>query len=129
MATAEREPIKNATGSARHSPSSPSRLCLPTSDGFSLIAAMRKCFQNGERASGPMITSATPPADSHLPWWRRPGIQMAILALAAYSFFLAQYVGTSAAGSDASGYMNHARLVAAGHWHATPRVLPGLAPK
>jgi len=63
------------------------------------------------------------------PWWRRPGPLLAALALGGYAIFLALYIGTYAAGSDCSGYMNHARLLAAGHFHAAPRVLPGLTPE
>ncbi|HZL46582.1 MAG TPA: hypothetical protein VFC28_10180 [Opitutaceae bacterium] len=62
-------------------------------------------------------------------WWRRPGVLLAALALVAYAVLLARHVGTYAAGSDASGYMNHARLLAAGHLHATPRVLSGFTPE
>jgi hypothetical protein len=63
------------------------------------------------------------------PWWKRPGVLLAALALAAYAVLLALHVGTDAAGADASGYMNHARLLAAGRLHATPRLLPGATPE
>jgi hypothetical protein len=62
-------------------------------------------------------------------WRRRPGILLAILALAVYAGVLALHMGTYAAGSDCSGYMNHARLLAAGNLHAAPRVLSGLTPE
>ena len=61
------------------------------------------------------------------PPWRRPGVLLAALALAGYAVLLALHVGTCAAGADASGYMNHARLLASGHLHAAPRTLPGLS--
>jgi hypothetical protein len=50
----------------------------------------------------------------------------ALLALAFYGLFLARNVGAVAAGSDSSGYMNHARLLASGHVRAPVRSLPGL---
>ena len=76
-----------------------------------------------------MIDPVTVSAGPSSPWWRRPGVLLAILALAAYAVLLALHVGTCAAGSDASGYMNHARLLAAGNLHAAPRVLSGLTPE
>jgi hypothetical protein len=51
----------------------------------------------------------------------------ALLALAFYSLLLARNVGAVAAGSDSSGYMNDARLLASGRVHAPARTLPGLA--
>ena len=73
----------------------------------------------------PVTVSAAPSSS----WWRRPGILLATLALAAYAVLLGLHVGTDAAGSDASGYMNHARLLAAGNLHAAPRALSGLTPE
>jgi hypothetical protein len=43
-----------------------------------------------------------------------------------YGAFLARNVGAVAAGSDSSGYLNHARLLASGSVHSQPRPLPGL---
>jgi hypothetical protein len=76
-----------------------------------------------------MIDPATVSAAPSSPWWRRPGVLLAMLALAVYAVVLARHIGTYAAGSDASGYMNHARLLAAGNLHAMPRVLSGLTPE
>jgi hypothetical protein len=53
---------------------------------------------------------------------------LVLLALAAYGLLLAQNMGAYAGGSDSSGYMNHARLLGAGHVHAAPRSIPELAP-
>ena len=52
-----------------------------------------------------------------------------LLALALYAALLARNVGAVAAGSDSSGYMNHARLLASGSVHVQPRAIPGLAQK
>jgi hypothetical protein len=57
---------------------------------------------------------------------RRLGGILAFLGLAHYAVFLALHVGAIASGSDSSGYMNHARLLAAGHLHVAPRIIPGL---
>jgi hypothetical protein len=76
-----------------------------------------------------MIDPVTASASPSSPWRRRTGVLLATLAFAAYAMLLARHVGTYAAGSDASGYMNHARLLAAGNLHATPRVLSGLTPE
>jgi hypothetical protein len=51
------------------------------------------------------------------------------LALAVYAVVLARHIGVYAAGSDDSGYLNHARLLAAGNLRAAPRVLSSLPPK
>jgi hypothetical protein len=50
----------------------------------------------------------------------------AAAALALYAWVLACDVGAVAGGSDSSGYMNHARLLASGNLHVQPRTLPGL---
>jgi hypothetical protein len=65
-------------------------------------------------------------APAPLPW-RRAAVGAAALALALYTAVLIRHVGAVAGGSDSSGYMNHARLLAAGHVHVQPRTLPGLA--
>lgn len=59
---------------------------------------------------------------------RRFGVMLAMLALTAYAVMIVLHIGTYAAGSDASGYMNHARLLASGNLHPRPRVLSGLTP-
>jgi 4-amino-4-deoxy-L-arabinose transferase-like glycosyltransferase len=50
----------------------------------------------------------------------------AVLALALYAFLLIWNVGAVAGGSDSSGYMNHARVLASGHLQAQPRTIEGL---
>src|SRR5579871_5603746 len=57
---------------------------------------------------------------------RRAGAWMAALAVALYGLLLALHVGAVAGGSDSSGYMNHARLLASDHLHVPPRIIPGL---
>ena len=54
------------------------------------------------------------------------GLAAALLAL--YALFLIPYVGAVAGGSDSSGYMNHARMLASGRVHAPIRSIAGLAP-
>ena len=56
----------------------------------------------------------------------RAGLAVAGVALAAYTWLLATFVGAVAGGSDSSGYLNHARLLASGHVHVAARVLPTL---
>jgi hypothetical protein len=51
-----------------------------------------------------------------------------VLALGAYAVVLSRHVGAVAAGSDSSGYMNSARLIASGHVHVHPRTIEGLPP-
>jgi hypothetical protein len=65
----------------------------------------------------------TPPA---APARARVNAAAAVLALALYAFLLARNVGAVAGGSDSSGYMNHARLLASGGVHVQPRTIPGL---
>jgi hypothetical protein len=57
---------------------------------------------------------------------RRAAAAAAVLALALYAAMLVRNVGAVAGGSDSSGYMNHARLLASGHVHAQPRTIEGL---
>lgn len=57
---------------------------------------------------------------AHLGWI------LIVLALGAYGLLLAQNMGVYAGGSDSSGYLNHARLLASGHLHTPGRVLPEL---
>jgi hypothetical protein len=65
----------------------------------------------------------TPPA--RRPWALAPAA-LGVLALAIYAVVLARNAGAVAAGSDSSGYMNHARLIASGSLHVRPRAIPGL---
>jgi HAMP domain-containing protein len=50
----------------------------------------------------------------------------ALFCLAAYCILLMLKVGAVAGGSDSSGYMNHARLLASDRVHVAPRLVPGL---
>jgi 4-amino-4-deoxy-L-arabinose transferase-like glycosyltransferase len=59
---------------------------------------------------------------------RRVALAAAGVALAAYALVLALNVGAVAGGSDSSGYMNEARLMAAGRVHVLPRSIEGLPP-
>jgi hypothetical protein len=69
-----------------------------------------------------------PAAQTHPPGlaWRRAAAGGALLLLALYAVLLATHVGAVAGGSDSSGYMNHARLLATEHLHVPPRTIPGL---
>jgi len=58
--------------------------------------------------------------------WGRAAAAMAAFALVLYAVLLARNEGAVAGGSDSSGYMNQARLLAAGHVHVQPRTIPGL---
>jgi len=69
-------------------------------------------------------TAMTTPA--RLPW-RRAAVGAAAVVLALYAVLLVRHVGAVAGGSDSSGYMNHARLLAAGRIHVQPRTIAGLA--
>jgi hypothetical protein len=51
----------------------------------------------------------------------------ALFCLTAYCILLIMKVGAVAGGSDSSGYMNHARLLASDRVHVAPRLVPGLA--
>ncbi len=53
---------------------------------------------------------------------------LGVLALALYALLLSTNAGAVAGGSDSSGYMNHARLLASGSVHAQPRTIKGLPP-
>ena len=57
---------------------------------------------------------------------RRAAAAAAILAFAVYAAVLVTHVEALAGGSDSSGYMNHARLLASGSLHVQPRTIPGL---
>ena len=76
-----------------------------------------------------MIDRVPAPAVPSPPWWRRPGVLLVALALAAYTVVLVRHVEACAAGSDASGYSNHARLLAAGRLHGTPRPVSSFTPE
>jgi hypothetical protein len=56
--------------------------------------------------------------------WVVAGVVLLVLGL--YAAFLGRYIGAVAGGSDSSGYLNHARLLAAGQNHAPPRAIAGL---
>jgi 4-amino-4-deoxy-L-arabinose transferase-like glycosyltransferase len=51
---------------------------------------------------------------------------IAAVAFLLYAALLIAKVNACAAGSDSSGYMNHARLLGMGRLHSSPRELPGL---
>ncbi|HXQ80986.1 MAG TPA: hypothetical protein VN775_06730 [Opitutaceae bacterium] len=65
----------------------------------------------------------TPPSP---PARRRAAAGAALLFLALYAVLLIAHVGAVAGGSDSSGYMNHARLLASERVHVPPRIIPGL---
>ncbi len=60
------------------------------------------------------------------PFWRRPRVVLALAALCAYGVLLAAYLDPYASGSDTSGYLNHATLLASGHLHVPMRTIEGL---
>ena len=66
---------------------------------------------------------------SETPSRRRPAV-LAVIALfaAVYAWVIIKDVGACAGGSDSSGYLNHAQLLAKGVSHVPPRVIPGLPP-
>lgn len=53
---------------------------------------------------------------------------IALLVLLGYGIFLGVNFTPAAGGSDSSGYLNAARLLASGHLTGTLRLVPGLAP-
>lgn len=63
------------------------------------------------------------PAASAPRWFR----WLAVVALAAYAVFLANHASSSAGGSDTSGYLNSARLLAAGRLQGELRIPPEIA--
>lgn len=63
----------------------------------------------------------SPPARSWLP-------ALALLALAGYAWFLGRHLAVVAAGADSSGYLNSARLLAAGELRTPLRVPPEFGP-
>jgi hypothetical protein len=54
------------------------------------------------------------------------GPVLLLVAFAVYGFFLARHVGALAAGSDSSGYLNNARLLARAETAMPQRIPPGL---
>jgi hypothetical protein len=60
------------------------------------------------------------------PAWGRAAAILAFVVLALYALMLARNDGAVAGGSDSSGYMNEARLLASGKVHVQPRTIPGL---
>lgn len=71
-----------------------------------------------------------PPAaqPTRVPWSQLAWALVAI-AFVAYGILLARHVEAYAGGSDSSGYLNHARLLAAGHLHLPVRAVPELEPQ
>jgi len=69
------------------------------------------------------------PSPSAVPSRRWAAAGLVLLALGLYAAFIGQYVGAVAGGSDSSGYLNHARLLAEGQDHVTPRAIPGMPPQ
>jgi hypothetical protein len=67
--------------------------------------------------------SLSPPASP--PWGRAAG-GLVVLFLGLYAIFLAKNVAAVAGGSDSSGYMNQARLMAYGRVHVQPRTIQEL---
>jgi len=55
-----------------------------------------------------------------------PALWLVIAALTAYAVLIAYHINACAGGSDSSGYMNHAKLLAEGRLHATERIIPGV---
>ncbi len=72
----------------------------------------------------PSVPNAS--AQPLFPRWVLPAVLG--LALAAYLIFLATHVGAYAGGSDSSGYLNNARLIAQGRTHTPLRPVPGIDP-
>jgi hypothetical protein len=67
----------------------------------------------------------TPAATRSVPRrWLLPGA--VILGFVAYGLFLARYMGAYGGGSDSSGYLNNARLLAHATTHMPQRVLPNV---
>ena len=55
-------------------------------------------------------------------------ISLMLVAALAYAWFLSTFLSPYAAGADASGYLNFARLLVHGEIRAPVRALPGHAP-
>jgi hypothetical protein len=51
-----------------------------------------------------------------------------VLAVILYAMILARYMGACAGASDSSGYLNNARMLAAGRVTIPMRLVPGLDP-
>lgn len=68
----------------------------------------------------------SPPPAVPPPIWRRPATVVAALALLVYAALLTFYVNACAGGSDSSGYLNHARILATGRVHIQAREIPGV---
>ncbi len=69
---------------------------------------------------------STTPSSPHSATIRRLVVALAVVGLLLYSALLIDKVNACAAGSDSSGYMNHARLLGMGRLHSPPRELPGV---
>ena len=61
------------------------------------------------------------------PWLRCVPVGLLVAGIVCYAAFLWRYVSPYAGGSDSSGYLNSARLLAQGRFFAEPRVLPGFS--
>lgn len=72
-----------------------------------------------------MVRSPTPPAAAPTPAPRWARVLLTALLLA-WAVFQIRHTTTVAAGSDSSGYLNFARLLAAGELSAAHRLPPGL---
>jgi hypothetical protein len=62
------------------------------------------------------------------PLWRRPGTWYAAAGLLLYAILILGNINACAGGSDSSGYLNHARLLASGRVHVPVRAIQGLPP-
>ena len=58
----------------------------------------------------------------HSTWWRT----LFLCGFVVYAFFLIRHVGAQAGSSDSSGYLNNARLLAAGQTATPQRIPPGI---
>ena len=59
---------------------------------------------------------------------RLAAIGAIVLVAACYAWFIYRHCAPYAGGSDSSGYLNSARLIASGQLAAPPRAIPGLGP-
>ncbi len=72
----------------------------------------------------PSAAGRPPAARSPLPWQRL----LLGVGLLLYGLLLARHMRACAGGSDSSGYLNNARMLAAGQFALPMRLLPGLDP-
>ena len=69
---------------------------------------------------------SSPRAVPPKPSWGRLKTGALVLSLAIYGLLLARFVSAYAAGSDASGYLNNARMLRQGHFHVARYAVAGL---